>query len=314
MLNRPNIKIMTYNVMLLFRGLGDYDQEQRSKSIGSILLTIPKHKQADIIIFTEMFSKQASNIIDALKADYPYYTYRLGKVCSGNQWDEFTGNCSNSVFMVNGGVVIMSKYPITYKVQYIFKNRAFCTPDYFSKKGAAYVKINKQGYIYHIIGTHMQADHGENIYSSVRNKQLEEIRNFIEYLDIPKNEPVIVGGDFNIPYAEDVKDEKINKLLNGVYKYTFEPNYGSFSAISNNYAKCLAEYMNYPLDYDHTLDYIVYLNDYLQPVNDALLRIVTLKTLTRLYWKYMRKKLPETEGYYSDPSDHYPVETEYFYS
>lgn len=299
--------------MLLFRVLGDYDQENRSKSIGLALLNVPENERPDVIIFTEMFSRYSDNIINALKTDYPYYTCRLGEECSGNRWDKYRENCSNFVFTINGGVVIMSKYPITYKVQYIFRNRAFCTPDYYSNKGAAYVKVNKQEHPYHIIGTHMQADHGNNIQPSIRNKQLEEIRELVEYLKIPKNEPIIVGGDFNIPYAEDVKHQTIKKLLFGEYNYTFEPNYGSFSAISNNYAKCLAEYMNYPINYDHTLDYVVYLIDYLKPINNPRMRVFNLKTLTPMYWKYMKKKLPYTEGYYSDPSDHYPVEIEYFY-
>jgi len=208
----------------------------------------------------------------------------------------------------------MSKYPLTHKVQYIFKNSAFCTPDYYSNKGAAYVKINKQGYAYHIIGTHMQADHGNKTYLNIRNKQLEEIRELVSLLNIPDSEPVIVGGDFNIRYIEDRNNQNIKKILGGEYSYNFEPNYGSFSAISNNYTKCLSEYMNYSLNYDHTLDYIVYLNDYLQPINNALMRVLPLKALTPLYWKYMMKKLPQTKGYYSDLSDHYPVEIEYFYS
>ena len=314
MSNRPQIKIMTYNVMLLFRVLGDYDQENRSNSIGSALLTIPENEKPDVIIFTEMFSRYADNIIKALKIDYPYYTYVLGTERSGNQWDKYRGNRSKFFFIVNGGVVIMSKYPITHKVQHIFRNRTFCTPDYFSNKGAAYVKVNKHGYTYHIIGTHMQADHGNNIYPLTRTKQLEEIRELVDSLNIPKSEPVIVGGDFNITYAEDEKNQNIKKILGGEYNYIFKPNYGSFSAITNNYAKCLAEYMNYPLNYDHTLDYIVYLNDYLQPINNASMCVIPLKVLTPLYWKYMEKKLPETQGYYSDPSDHYPVVAEYFYA
>jgi len=67
MSNRRKISIMTYNVMLLFQLLGDYDQKNRSESIGSILLNLPENRQADVIIFTEMFSKYADNIINVLK-------------------------------------------------------------------------------------------------------------------------------------------------------------------------------------------------------------------------------------------------------
>ena len=217
-------------------------------------------------------------------------------------------------FIINGGVLIMSKYPIDYKVQYVFKNKAFSTFDYYTNKGAAYVKVNKQGRIYHVIGTHMQADWGNNLLPNVRNKQLKEIRNFIESLNLPKSEPVIVAGDFNIPDVDDLKNKNIKKILNGEYNYNLDCDYKSFSATSNNYTKCLADFMNYSLEYNYTLDYIVYLNDHLKPINNPQTSIVALKSLTSLYWKYMKKKLPDTKGYYKDPSDHYPVEVEYQFS
>jgi phospholipase C len=304
---------MTYNVMLLPNFLGDYDQKNRSKSIAKALLNIPEDKQPDIIIFIEMFSRYRDSIINGIKKEYPHYSQILGAECFGSQWDEYQGNCSNLFFIINGGVLIMSKYPISYKVQYVFENKAFSTFDYYANKGAAYVKVNKQGHIYHIIGTHMQADQGNNLQPNVRNKQLKEIRYFIESLNLPKTEPVIVAGDFNIPDVDDMENQNIKKILNGEYKYNLDSDYKSFSAISNNYAKCLAQFMNYSLEYNYTLDYIVYLNDYLQPINNPKMHVVPLKTLTPLYWKYMKKKLPDTGGYYNDPSDHYPVEVEYYF-
>ncbi|MDB9345691.1 sphingomyelin phosphodiesterase [Nodularia spumigena CS-586/05] len=305
------IKIMTYNVMLLPRIVGDFDQKNRSKSIATSLLNIPEEEQPHIIIFTEMFSRYSDNIINALKREYPYYSQRLGTECSGSQWNEYQGNCSQLFFIINGGVLIMSKYPIEYKVQYVFKNKAISTFDYYTNKGAVYIKVNKEGHTHHIIGTHMQADQGNNLQPSVRNKQLKEIRNFIESLKIPKNEPVIVAGDFNITDVDEITNHNIQKILNG--KYNLDSDYKSFSAITNDYTKCLADFMNYSLKYNYTLDYIVYLDDYLQPTNNPTTHIITLKSLTPLYWKYMNKKLPDTKGFYKDPSDHYPVEVEYHF-
>ncbi|MEG4456884.1 sphingomyelin phosphodiesterase [Microcoleus sp. N9_A1] len=313
-MSRPKLKVLTYNVMLLLEGLGDYDQEERSRNIAPALLNVPATEQADVIIFTEMFSSYSDNIIYALRPLYRYYTYRLGKECSGSQWDEYKGKCSNSVVVINGGVVIMSKYPITQKIQLVYNNSAFGSPDYFSNKGAAYVKIDKEGYTYHIVGTHMQADDGKKTYTDIREKQLQEIKGLVNSLNIPSNEPVIVGGDLNVPYTDDVTGKFIMNRLGGQYNYTLVPGQGSFSAVSNLYAQCLAEYMHYRPNYDNTLDYVVYLSDYLQPTNNPQMAVVHLKTQNPMYWEYMKKKLPDTGGNYNDPSDHYPVEVEYSYS
>ena len=313
MQSRPKLKVMTYNVMLLFRFLGDYDQKNRSKTIGLSLMHEAEDTQPDVIIFTEMFGKYRENIINFLKLKYPYCSPCLGKQGSNRLWNDSKGRVHSS-FLLNGGVMIMSKYPLTCKVQYIFKNKAFNTPDYYVNKGAVYVKLKKDGYLYHIVGTHMQADHGSHLNSIVRTMQLREMKEFIESLKIPKEDPVIVGGDFNIPYADDLKQQYIKEILGGGYNYSQKPHHGSFSAITNDFTKSLAAFMDYPLTYDHTLDYIVYLQDYLKPTNYALMEVIQLKSLTPLYWKYIKNKLPDTKGYYNDPSDHYPVRVEYHYS
>ncbi|WP_445250166.1 sphingomyelin phosphodiesterase [Microcoleus sp. OTE_8_concoct_300] len=252
--------------------------------------------------------------MNALRPLYPYYTYHLGKECSGSQWDEYRGNCSKFWSVINGGVVIMSKYPITQKIQLVYNNSAVGSADYLSNKGAAYVKIDKERYTYHIVGTHMQADEGKKTYPDIREKQLQEIKGLVDSLTIPSNEPVIVGGDLNVPYTDEVTGEFIKNRLGGQYNYALVPGQGSFSAVSNLYAKCLAEEMGYPPNYDNTLDYIVYLTAYLQPTNNPQMAVVHLKTENPMYWEHMEEKLPNTGGNYNDPSDHYPVEVEYSYS
>lgn len=58
-------------------------------------------------------------------------------------WDASLGNF-RSYSLVNGGVVILSKWPIEEKIQYIF-NDSGCGTDWFANKGFVYVKINKEG-------------------------------------------------------------------------------------------------------------------------------------------------------------------------
>ncbi|MDP6907984.1 MAG: hypothetical protein QF371_00690, partial [Flavobacteriales bacterium] len=101
----------------------------------------------------------------------------------------------------NGGVLIYSKWPIEESANYQFTT---CVPgsfDCIAAKGVKYARVNKMGKIYHVFGTHMQAG-GSGTYE--KYKQYGESRDFIESLQIPANEPVIFGGDFNTgPTKED---------------------------------------------------------------------------------------------------------------
>ena len=97
---------------------------------------------------------------------------------------------------VDGGVMIVSKYPIE-EAKQIF--HAQCSDwDCAAKKGVVYAKINKDGQIYHLFGLH--SDTGDD----VQPFQYKRLGAMIEEI-VGKNTqvPVLISGDFNFSGNSD---------------------------------------------------------------------------------------------------------------
>ena len=189
----PSLNVATSNTMLLPSFIVDqWAQDVRGGLIGSA----PYVAGHDVVVFQELFDNSASDILMGKLQGYPYRTPVVGRSKSG--WDETQGDYS--VFAPeDGGVGIVSRWPITKKVQYIYDDG--CGTDAASQKGFAYVRLNVNGSPVHVIGTHTQAD--DSLCSSgeaaeIRAGQLREMRNFVDGLHIPADEPVMYAGDFNI--------------------------------------------------------------------------------------------------------------------
>ena len=93
--------------------------------------------------------------------------------------------------------------------------------------------------------------------------------------------------------------------MNGILKIVV-PNVtmsvgGSYSTKTNLLAKAL----EYPIEYDDTLDYIGYRQDYRQPTQMSQ-KVVLLKGKTPWSWD-MLNLLGIPNGLYNDISDHFPV-------
>ena len=108
----------------------------------------------DAIILQELFDNgSADTLLNGLKAEYPHQTQVLGRTKSG--WDATLGAYSDAT-IEDGGVAIVSRWPIEEQIQYVYKQG--CGADYLSNKGFVYARINKNGENYHVIGTHAQAE------------------------------------------------------------------------------------------------------------------------------------------------------------
>jgi len=117
----------------------------------------------------------------------------------------------------NGGVLIYSKWPIEESANHQFTT---CVPgsfDCIAAKGVKYARVNKLGKIYHVFGTHMQAGGGATY---EKYKQYGETRDFIESLQIPANEPVVFGGDFNTGPTSENSYSAITDSLNPVIPHS----------------------------------------------------------------------------------------------
>lgn len=164
--------------------------------------TLIRNQDADVVVLQEAFSAQAetmrSNLLDA----YPHQTPLLGQSCSASfGWTAVSGNCSNSIFVVNGGVTILSKLPITAKYQHVFNASQMWTADYNSNKGVALVRIDTGEGPLWVAGTHLQADTTPSARAeahNVRMNQLGEIDTLVRART--GNDPVVLAGDLNVEY------------------------------------------------------------------------------------------------------------------
>lgn len=187
---RASLDVLSYNIALLPFGQNAPWGPTNSERVINITYHQEIHGH-DVIIFQEAFSDSHRQLLrERLRDEYPHQSGILGEDDGVKQ---------------DGGVFIVSKWPIQAEAQTLYGP---CSGDWpldddvdcvFVKKGAKYARIDKGGQIYHIVGTHTDAgdDEGDRI---ARYGQLIQMFLFMTRRPIRFNEPVIMGGDFNIDF------------------------------------------------------------------------------------------------------------------
>jgi len=278
-----DLKLLAYNVFMLPGAVSNYGQSERA---GLILQSDVMHGH-DAIILNELFHNSASQILlDGLKAEYPNQTPVMGRGYDG--WDQTLGAYSSTT-PEDGGVAIVSRWPIEEKIQFVYKDA--CSADWFSNKGFVYVRLNKNGNPYHVIGTHAQAQNsGCNDAAAVRKNQFTEMQQFIAAKNIPADEVVFIGGDFNVIKSRDEYPDMLETL-----RVSAPDAYAGFDTSWDPESNGMAatQYPDLPSEY---LDYIFVSRDHAQPThwhNQSL-------DVTSPRWN--------VDNYqYQELSDHYPI-------
>lgn len=288
----PNdFKLLTDNVYMLSTNLyPNWGQVQRTQLIAQSDYI----KGYDVVIFQEAFDNGASDkLLSGLKGEYPYQTPVLGRSKRG--WDRTLGSYSITT-PEDGGVAIVSHWPIREKVQYIFKRA--CGADDLSNKGFVYVKVENNEHFYHVIGTHTQAEDSScrsGQAAEIRSSQFNDIKKFIQDKNIPPDEIIFIGGDLNV--NRNNSNEYSSMLADLDAK---EPNaYAGFTATWDPKTNSIANY-NYPDLPGEYLDYILVSRNHAQPNywhNQAL-------DVHSPTWMVTSRGKPYE---YNDYSDHYPV-------
>jgi sphingomyelin phosphodiesterase len=281
-----DFRLLTYNVFFLPRFLSPYGQQTRAEKIADADF-VQGH---DLIILNELFdSGPSATLLNRLKGEYPHQTPVLASAFS--RWDSSLG-AQRPLAPGNGGVAILSRWPLLEKVQYIYAES--CGSDGFSKKGFVYVKVQKQGRIYHVIGTHAQSEADDCKSKSaawVRARQFDEIRQFISARNIPEDELVLIGGDLNV-IKDSPEYQDMLQRLDVLEPQSYAGHDTSWDPLANGLA-----YVQYQ-DFDHAeyLDYI----------------FVSARHARPSFWHNQALDIPSArwaEGnyYYQEYSDHYPV-------
>ncbi|WP_327134281.1 sphingomyelin phosphodiesterase [Streptomyces sp. NBC_01343] len=286
----PRLSVLTYNTFLMSKNLyPNWGQDHRASEIPRASF----FQGHDVVVLQEAFDNGAS---DALKsgasAQYPYQTPIVGRSKSG--WDA-TGGAYSSTTPEDGGVTILSKWPIVRKEQVVYKDA--CGADWWSNKGFAYVVLNVNGTKVHVVGTHAQSTDpgcGSGEAAEMRARQFKAMDAFLDGKNIPAGEQVIVAGDMNV----DSRSPEFASMLSNADLADSDSRTGhpySFDTAQNS----IANY-RYPTDPREDLDYVLYRKGNARPAgweNNVVKEQSAPWTVSSWGTSYT----------YTNLSDHYPL-------
>ncbi|MFC8347508.1 sphingomyelin phosphodiesterase [Streptomyces sp. NPDC057280] len=286
----PPVRVLTYNTFLFSKALyPNWGQDHRAAEIAKAGF----FHGNDVVVLQEAFDNSSSDALKrAAAGEYPYQTPVVGRTKDG--WDA-TGGAYSATTPEDGGVTVLSKWPVLRKEQYVYKDA--CGADWWSNKGFAYVVLNVNGSKVHVVGTHAQStdpgcDAGEA--AAMRSRQFKAIDAFLDAKNIPAGEQVLVTGDMNVDsrspeYASMLADGG----LVGADARTGHPY--SFDTQDNSIA-----HDRYPDDPREDLDYVLYRTGHVRPPvwkNEVVKEASAPWTVSS--WG--------TDYTYTNLSDHYPV-------
>ncbi len=286
----PRLKVLTYNTFLFSKTLyPNWGQDHRVSAITAA----PFFQGNDVVVVQEAFDNSSSDALQQkTAAQYPYQTPVMGRSRSG--WDA-TGGAYSAATPEDGGVAVLSKWPIVRKEQYVHKDA--CGADWWSNKGFVYAVLQVNGAKVHVVGTHAQStdpgcDAGEA--AQMRSRQFRAIDAFLDAKRIPASEQVLVAGDFNVDsrtaeYATMLADAG----LAGADARTGHPY--SFDTEANSIAAD-----RYPDDPREDLDYVLHRSGHARQAgwtNEVIKEKSAPWTVSSWGSDYT----------YTNLSDHYPV-------
>ncbi|MFD0374490.1 sphingomyelin phosphodiesterase [Streptomyces sp. NPDC127112] len=286
----PRLSVLTYNTFLMSKNLyPNWGQDHRAAEIPKASF----FQGHDVVVLQEAFDNGASDALKAnASAQYPYQTPVVGRSKSG--WDA-TGGSYSSTTPEDGGVTVLSKWPIVRKEQVVYKDA--CGSDWWSNKGFAYVVLDVNGTKVHVVGTHAQSTDsgcGTGEAAQMRSRQFKAIDAFLDAKNIPAGEQVIVAGDMNV----DSRSAEYSSMLADLDLAPADARTGhpySFDTALNS----IANY-RYPTDPREDLDYVLYRKGNARPSgweNNVVKEESTPWTVSSWGTSYT----------YSNLSDHYPV-------
>ncbi|MCL7425583.1 sphingomyelin phosphodiesterase [Streptomyces sp. YS415] len=286
----PALDVLSYNVFLFSKNLyPNWGQDHRAAEI----VKTPFFPGNDVVVLQEAFDNSSSDALKSAAAGaYPYQTPVVGRSRTG--WDA-TGGAYSATTPEDGGVTVLSKWPIVRKEQHVYQDA--CGADWWSNKGFAYVVLDVNGTKVHVVGTHAQStdpgcDAGEA--AATRSRQFRTIDAFLDAKNIPAGEQVLVAGDLNVDsHSAEYGTMLADADLVGADARTGHPY--SFDTQDNSIARD-----RYPDDPREDLDYVLHRAGHARPAlwkNDVLKEQSATWTVSS--WG--------TEHTYTNLSDHYPV-------
>lgn len=286
----PSLRVLTYNTFLMSTNLyPNWGQAHRAAEIPKTAF----FRGNDVVVLQEAFDNASSDALTAnASAQYPFHTPVVGRSRSG--WDATSGSYSATT-PEDGGVTVLSKWPIVRQEQHIYKDA--CGSDWWSNKGFAYAELNVNGTRVHIVGTHTQSTDpgcGAGEAAEIRGRQFRQIDAFLDAKNVPASEQVIVAGDLNVDsHSPEYASLLANAGLTAADARTGHPY--SFDTQDNSIAAD-----RYPDDPREDLDHVLHRAGHAKPAgwtNEVVKEDSAPWTVSS--WG--------TDYTYTNLSDHYPV-------
>jgi len=219
---RKGIRILTYNIFLrppiVKNNVSDYKDERLEDFVKLIY-------DYDIICLQEMFGLLNSRLHELIYLASKQGFFYFVTVNS-------PGMIGKSI--ADGGLVILSRFPITHKVFVPFRYGVLS--DSLAEKGLLYARIKIKSTILHLFTAHVQASYLDSTESqfeisfNTRLSQIEQVNKFIfDILGKVKyeiSEKIILCGDFNVDSLQ--------------YKYKKPPFSSSKDDLNNEYDYLIA--------------------------------------------------------------------------
>ncbi|MFE0427237.1 sphingomyelin phosphodiesterase [Streptomyces sp. NPDC058953] len=286
----PGLDVLTYNAFLFSKALyPNWGQDHRAREIAAA----PFFRGQDVVVVQEAFDNASSDLLrNRAAAEYPYQTPVLGRSRAG--WDA-TGGAYSATTPEDGGVTVLSKWPVVRKEQYVYRDA--CGGDWFSNKGFVYTVLDVNGSRVHVVGTHAQStDPGcaSGEAATVRARQFRELDAFLDAKGIPASEQVLVAGDLNVDrhsaeYAAMLTDAGlVAEDRRTGHRYSFDTRENSIAA------------ERYPSDPREDLDHVLHRAGHARPA-EWTNEVVAERTAP---WNVRSWGRTYT---YTHLSDHYPV-------
>lgn len=234
-----SFNVMQYNIQFDPTAYLQEGALERSRVISTAISRWNGVGNIDVITFCEGFvNKARETLIYGLKQ-------------FGWKYSTQVVNAPLIIPPTNGGVFIVSKWPIIKETQMVFKNSS--GSDALAAKGVMYARIQKPtikgNKIFNVFATHLQAwDTQEG--KKIRIQQIAELAAFVNNQKIPLNEPIIYTGDFNADYIKNPQEiqnlarilhAKIPRMINE-QKYTSDPATNTLVGQDGADAKCHDDY------------------------------------------------------------------------
>ncbi|WP_157751788.1 endonuclease/exonuclease/phosphatase family protein [Actinoplanes derwentensis] len=162
------MRLLTFNA--LFKG----DVRERLRALGERL----ERSDYDVVCLQEVMYRRNVRLLETVA---PSYRYRA---------------CSGSV-VLRGGLVVLSRLPITGSEFRRFPLTAPARPEYLMRKGAQIVTIDR---VFTVVNTHLSANRDDdwspgNRYSAAQRTEFAVLAERIAGIGTP----VVVVGDLNVP-------------------------------------------------------------------------------------------------------------------